>query len=396
MAIYVFKMKTFTRSAGSRGSRATSAAAYRAGERIRDIRTGALYNHQRRQDVMHKEIVLPARLAQAGSTMEWAHDRQRLWNAAEHAETRRNARVAREFTLALPHELPPTGRRLLAQRFAHELADRYQHAVDLVIHEPRGDARNFHAHLLTTTREVTPSGLGPKTTLELSGTERHRRGLLRWSEERTWLRERWAEVTNQALQAAHLPARVSPQFPVPDPTRAPRIPLAAWHMERAGRRSFLAERIRARHRQLLERAAPAAQPSATPASGRNGWLERVRERAQAAWLAVRERWQPPPAPAAAPAMTEPARAVNAHHPAAPSVAAVLAAGAPHALDELARQSAQAWLAYRTRQHGETENARLAESGAPLQRTPTPEMANDREQAPRELQARAERDLDLGL
>ncbi|HEY8052827.1 MAG TPA: MobA/MobL family protein, partial [Steroidobacteraceae bacterium] len=46
--------------------------------------------------------------------------------------------------------------------FSQEIAERYKVAVDLAVHEPRpdGDARNFHAHLLTTTREVTPAGLG--------------------------------------------------------------------------------------------------------------------------------------------------------------------------------------------------------------------------------------------
>jgi hypothetical protein len=59
LAIYVFQMKTFSRAAGHRGSRSTSAAAYRAGERIRDLRTGATYDHRGRHDVLHTEIMLP-------------------------------------------------------------------------------------------------------------------------------------------------------------------------------------------------------------------------------------------------------------------------------------------------------------------------------------------------
>ncbi|TLY75214.1 MAG: VirB4 family type IV secretion/conjugal transfer ATPase, partial [Gammaproteobacteria bacterium] len=48
--------------------------------------------------------------------------------------------------------------------FSREIAERYKVAVDLAVHEPRegGDPRNYHAHLLTTTREVTPAGLGAK------------------------------------------------------------------------------------------------------------------------------------------------------------------------------------------------------------------------------------------
>ena len=56
MAIYFLNLKNFGRSGGSS---AVSAAAYRAGERIRDERTGKTYDHSDRQDVMHKEIILP-------------------------------------------------------------------------------------------------------------------------------------------------------------------------------------------------------------------------------------------------------------------------------------------------------------------------------------------------
>lgn len=283
VAIYVFKMKTFSRSAGSRGSKATSAAAYRAGERIRDERTDTVYDHRRRQDVLHKEIILPAELAARGSTPQWGLSRSALWNAAERAETRRNSRVAREFTLALPHELTPAARRQLAQRFAHQLSDRYGTAIDLVIHAPRNDPRNFHAHLLSTTREVTARGLGRKAALELSGTERHRRGLARWSQEKTWLRERWAEYTNEALREAHLQVQVSHQGPaIPDLTRSPWLPIAAYYMEKQGRHSFLAERIRTRHQARL------AAERSPPSAGVHRWLDRLREHARTAWLGLRE------------------------------------------------------------------------------------------------------------
>ncbi len=291
MAIYVFQMKTFSRAAGHRGSRATSAAAYRAGERIRDQRTGAIYDHRRRQDVLHKEIVLPAALGRAGAGMEWARNRATLWNAAEHAESRKDARVAREFMVALPHELRAEDRLTLARGFARELVERYHNAVDLVIHAPRGDERNFHAHLLATTREVSSDGLGRKAALELSGTERHRQGLPRWREERTFLRERWADLTNQALSAAHLDVRVSHEYAARGLTQQPRLPLIAYHIERRGGHSVVAERLRERHRAALEAPARSLEPAAShdglPAGMR--WLEQVRERARSAWLAMRQR-----------------------------------------------------------------------------------------------------------
>jgi hypothetical protein len=284
MAIFVLRMKTFSRSGGTSGKRATSAAAYRAGERIRDLRTGATYDHRRRQDVLHKEIVLPAALERSG-TSHWARDRASLWNAAEHAETRRNARVAREFMLALPHELQHGERLQLARGFARELVERYHNAIDLVIHAPRGDQRNFHAHLLATTREVRGEGLSRKTSLEWSGTERHRQGLPRWRDERAWLRERWAGLTNEALKAAHLEVRVSHEFPARDPTKIPRLPSMAYYIERRGGHSVMGARIRARHHALLTQT---ATPS-PPIQERVGWLQRVREQAQSTWSSLRQR-----------------------------------------------------------------------------------------------------------
>src|ERR1700735_2677784 len=105
MALYFLNMKTLGRSDG--GS-APSAAAYRSGERILDERTGRTYDHTDRQDVLHKEILVPSHLA--GANMDWAMDRSNLWNSAERAESRKNSRVAREYLVALPVELNPDQR----------------------------------------------------------------------------------------------------------------------------------------------------------------------------------------------------------------------------------------------------------------------------------------------
>ncbi len=282
MAIYYLGMKTFGRARGKRGSRATSGAAYRSGERIRDERSGAVYDYRRRRDVLHKEILLPSRIAALGPALDWARDRSALWNAAEIAERYRNARVAREFTVALPHELAPERRTALARRFAQEISDRYGSAVDLAIHAPRGDPRNFHAHLLTTTREITPQGLGPKTTIELSGTERHRRGLLRWAEELAYVRERWAALTNETLKEAHIESRIATISRAEALSRAsePRLPLAAYHMERRGMHSFVAERIRERHRAERREGAERWRPVRS--------VEELRREAVRNWLAHRE------------------------------------------------------------------------------------------------------------
>jgi MobA/MobL family len=205
MANIHIEIRTVRRAAGQR---ATGAAAYRAGERIRDERTGKLHNYSRRQDVTHKEIFLPSNLGEA--PLEWARDRASLWNAAELAEKRGNSRVAREFQVSLPAELSPPQRLALARGFAREISDRYGIAVDLAIHDPKpgGDPRNFHAHLLATTREVTAWGLGDKAGLDMHALQRAKQGLSDHSEEYTAVRERWASHMNEAFREANIDLRV--------------------------------------------------------------------------------------------------------------------------------------------------------------------------------------------
>ncbi|MGH8169407.1 MAG: MobQ family relaxase [Steroidobacteraceae bacterium] len=321
MAIFHMQIKPVTRSTGRT---ATSAAAYRAGESIRDERTGALHNHSGREDVLHKEIFLPSRLEREGAAMEWARDRSTLWNTAEKAERRSNSRVAREYMVALPPELSAEQRTALARTFSKEIADRYNVAVDLAIHapRPRGDPRNFPAHRLATTREVTPEGLGPKTGVDMSGETRSELGLPPSRQEFVTLRARWAELGNDALREANSEARIDhrtleAQGIDREPT--PRLPWGALKAERKGERSEVAERIRERQRErsaarrermqqkalekipdeaagktagkvpdrVLERAPERAQApqESAPAQG----MEARRQQAVRDWLAYRDR-----------------------------------------------------------------------------------------------------------
>lgn len=270
MAIYRLQIEAVTRGTGRT---ATSAAAYRAGERIRDERTGALYDHRKRTDVLHKEIFLPSRLEGAVAETEWARDRSTLWNSAEKAEQQKNSRVAREFQVSLPRELSPEQRVALARAFSREVADRYNVAVDLAIHAPRpeGDPRNFHAHLLATTREVTPDGLGPKTGLDRSGGTRSELGLPTARQEFTNIRARWAELANAALIEAKVEARIDHRSLAArgiDREPRPQLPWAAIVAERRGQPNEVAERIRDAYQQRV-----AARKEKAAQQGMRGGVE---------------------------------------------------------------------------------------------------------------------------
>jgi len=136
--------------------------------------------------------------------MEWARDRSTLWTAARRAENRKGSRVARELLVTFPSELPTPRSLRLARTFSQDVADRYNVAVDLVIHEQRaGDqAHSAHAHLLMTTREVTPDGLGQRAELELQPEERVRRGLPERSRELIAIRETWVRLASEELRDA--------------------------------------------------------------------------------------------------------------------------------------------------------------------------------------------------
>lgn len=193
MAIYHLSVKAVSRSAG-RSS--TAAAAYRAGCKIVDERTGEVHDYTRKGGVVSADVVLP------DGAPVWANDRAALWNSAEKAEKRKDACVAREFEVALPHELPTEARRKLAMDFAKDMANREGCGVDVAIHEPNGehDNLNHHAHILRTTRRIEANGLGAKLDTEQAG--RNRKADLEA------VRQRWAEMTNEALQRNGLSVRV--------------------------------------------------------------------------------------------------------------------------------------------------------------------------------------------
>lgn len=199
MATFHCHIKPISRKSGRS---AVASAAYRSGTRLTDRAQDVAHDYTARQhDVLHKEILLPG-TAERHQELAWAQDREELWNQAEAAEERPDARVAREYELSLPHELTDEQRLTLARQFSQDVADRYGVAADLAIHRPgkTSDDRNHHAHIMTTTRQVTPTGLGRKTDIELSHEDRKAKGLdSARNEIRDW-RKQWEWRANTALK----------------------------------------------------------------------------------------------------------------------------------------------------------------------------------------------------
>jgi len=143
----------------STGRSVVAAAAYRLGSRLEEHTAKVVHDYQRRSGVETAFTVAPA------DAPVWAHDPERLWNAADQAEKRSNSLLAREVELALPAAVPPEARQAVTEAFANELVARYGVAVSAAIHLPdrEGDQRNHHAHILFTTRVMGAEGLGAKT-----------------------------------------------------------------------------------------------------------------------------------------------------------------------------------------------------------------------------------------
>ena len=209
MAIFIASTKSISRGSGQS---AVASASYRAGVELEDKRYGNTHDYSKKHGVMSADIILPSALADAKATV----DRGELWNKAELAEKRKDARVAREWLVNLPHELNEQERKELAHSFAQTLADRYGTIADCAIHQPtqkeidRGaDPRNFHAHILFTTRTAELDDnfeivLKDKATIELSDKNRRSLGLERVSEEIKEVRKIWEQTANDKLVERNL------------------------------------------------------------------------------------------------------------------------------------------------------------------------------------------------
>lgn len=193
MAIYHFSVKTVARSAGRS---ATAAIAYRAGEKIYCEREGREHDYSRKTGVEYKEIYLPE------GAPEHLKNREKLWNEVEQRETRKNSTVAREFEIAFPSELNQEQRLAMLEELCASIVERHQVAVDACIHAPHtgsgSDERNYHAHILMSTRKLTPEGFTEKTR-ELD--QKHSGEIEHW-------REHFADICNMHLDMAGSTARV--------------------------------------------------------------------------------------------------------------------------------------------------------------------------------------------
>jgi ATP-dependent exoDNAse (exonuclease V) alpha subunit len=189
MAIYHFSAQIISRA---KGRSAVAAAAYRSGEKLVDQRTGLTYYYRSKSGIKEKAIFAPS------NAPLWMHlDRQRLWNAVEASEKRKDAQLCREVNIALPRELNEREQRDLVTEYVQDQFVSKGMIADVAIHRDRKE--NPHVHIMLTMRKIDRSsetGFGKK---ERAWNERER------IEE--WRRE-WAAYANRHLELSGYTKRI--------------------------------------------------------------------------------------------------------------------------------------------------------------------------------------------
>lgn len=180
MAIYHLSSTIISRS---QGRSAVACAAYRSGTQINDEHYGKTHDYTKKEEIAHTEIFLPE------NAPHEFKDRAILWNTVEKNEKRKDAQLAREFTISLPRELSIEQNKELIVNFVKNEFVSLGMIADLAIHNDaaKDGEKQPHAHVMLTLREVSQEGFGLKKR--------------EWNDKNMLLywREKWSEYANQQL-----------------------------------------------------------------------------------------------------------------------------------------------------------------------------------------------------
>ena len=196
MSIYHLSVKAISRSDGRS---AVACAAYRSGEKLLDEK------YERTQDYTKKTGVEFTNIYAPENTNPELLDRQTLWNTVEKVERRKDAVLAREFEIAFPCELNAEQRKQLLDELCQKLVEKYGVVVDAAIHAPHtesgSDARNYHAHIMFTTRAINENGEFAAKKYRAFSRDNGTQEVCDW-------REDFADLCNKHLELAGFDERV--------------------------------------------------------------------------------------------------------------------------------------------------------------------------------------------
>lgn len=173
----------------SKGKSAVAAAAYRAGESLHSEHVDMQFDYSKKRGIEFSEILLPE------GAPEWMKEREKLWNAVESFEKRKDATLAREIEVALPAEFTLEEQKALLREYISDNFLKVGMIADYAIHNINGT--NPHSHIMLTLRPIVNGVFGKK--------------------ERAWndpgiferWREEWANLTNKHLALNGIDQRIS-------------------------------------------------------------------------------------------------------------------------------------------------------------------------------------------
>ncbi len=210
------------RLGGAGGGRAGSGGSFyhvsfRSGSRAGGACAKSAHDYVTRENEYGGEELDAAVYTESGHIPSWAEgDAAAFWDAADTYE-RANGRLYVSGDFALPRDLPLEDQIELARAFAHELTDDERLPYTLAIHEGRdeeGNEHNPHAHIMFSERQNDGIDRSPDQWFRRANPDDPAGGGA--AKSRTfhgpaWVenaRERWAQLTNEALERAGRSERV--------------------------------------------------------------------------------------------------------------------------------------------------------------------------------------------
>jgi len=192
MAIYHHSVSVVKRSSGKS---AVAGAAYRAGEKIEDKRTGLTHDYTKKTGVDHSEIITP-HLPTVDTN--WLLDRAQLWNRVEAFEKRHDSQLAREINIAIPTELDRNEQIALVREYVRSNYIDRGMVADVNFHDLQSN--NPHVHIMLTMRDLIVAN----GRVEFGNKNRD------WNSKNLLLEQRqsWETLANKYLAAAGYDLRI--------------------------------------------------------------------------------------------------------------------------------------------------------------------------------------------